>query len=732
MGAGLVAAWLGVWASGSRTALAAAAIVTATVGMSALITSYRQRLALKRWPAVAGAGVILIGLLLAVSTRRDVVGPLERARDTLPSLTGESIRAFAQEMWNRNGYGTAAMQAIDDYPAFGLGVGSFHVMFADFAKLTGVGPQSPDNAQNWYRHQLAEFGVVGSLAWIAWTAAFAAFVVKHPAGAAAATWAGRGTLCALALVSLVGMPGQDLMVTLTFWAVAYWYTSLAGRPESRALSLASWTAIGLVVVLFGIGTATSAAGTLRVPVRAQRVGWPYAYGFYPPEHDQVGEFRWTAGHAVAVIDAPTRTLEVSVSANHRDLAEHPVEARVWCDGKLVIEARLTDSSPVVQRVRLPDGEARVLIETRASRTVRPSDFGLPDERTLGVMVRWRFDEGEGTAVSTQERSHGPEINAGGNLFRLNSMPTFLVFVSMFDALRERGRPDGDGLIRGDLAYLRDTLHVDGVRILPNWWACGAGCRADDLLDPRPGTPADDGLFDARDGAAQLVRSSKLADLKDLLQAASEAGLIVDLTFTRETMNVAAEGQPPAEGDMKVADYMSAIVEVARALVPYRNVIFDLQNEFRLHGLSEGDVKAIAAAVHDVDSGRLVTASVSASSLSPADAAGVAARAGLDAVAYHDSREQGWFTEARYRAAVNALQSDGMVRPVYFQEPTAFGPRPGDDRERAHFTDAAAAAKRAGAAAWTLHQRAGFVLTAGSFRERLQDRRLAGLSATIPP
>ncbi len=83
-------------------------------------------------------------------------------------------------MWNRNTYGAVATRMIETYPWFGIGVGSFHVMFADFATARRAATMTvPDNAQNWYRHQLAEFGVIGSLAWIAWIGALLATLFRR-------------------------------------------------------------------------------------------------------------------------------------------------------------------------------------------------------------------------------------------------------------------------------------------------------------------------------------------------------------------------------------------------------------------------------------------------------------------------------------------------------------------------------------------------------------------------
>ena len=70
---------------------------------------------------------------------------------------------------------------IGEHPLLGVGVGSFHLLTADYGALTGYeGHLVPDNAQNWFRHQLAEFGILGGLGWITWVAMFVVFVLRAP------------------------------------------------------------------------------------------------------------------------------------------------------------------------------------------------------------------------------------------------------------------------------------------------------------------------------------------------------------------------------------------------------------------------------------------------------------------------------------------------------------------------------------------------------------------------
>jgi hypothetical protein len=290
---------------------------------------------------------------------------------------------------------------IRQFPLFGVGVGSFHLLVSDFATRSSPGGfLPPDNAQNWYRHQLAEVGLLGSLGWIVWAVGFAGFLLRRHPRSPPAAWTVRGMLLAFATISLLGMPGQNISVTITFWTLAFWYVSLGGGvPEARTqgaqrrttVPWRSWAVIGAIVIAHAVGTAHLAATSLRVPIRAQRAGWPYSYGFYWPESDgSGGEYRWARRRAVAVIDASGRWLALTVRVNHLDIGARPVDARAWVDGFLVVDTRLESTAPVTKYVRVPDGEKWTVVETRVSRVIKPRDFGAADDRELGLLVQWRF------------------------------------------------------------------------------------------------------------------------------------------------------------------------------------------------------------------------------------------------------------------------------------------------------------------------------------------------------
>jgi hypothetical protein len=402
--AGMTIGWLTVWASGSRTAFAAAALVT----VFSLVTLHAERSRQstgRAFPqvAIAAAGLLALVALLA-SADLGVVGPARRLWATLPEASVESIRGVAAEMWNRNDYGSASTAMIGEYPWFGVGVGSFQNLLPEFAAPMEGRRLPPDNAQNWYRHQFAEFGLFGSLGWMAWVVLFAVFVLKGRKDAPPAAWTGRGVLAAFAVISLLGMPGQEIVVAITFWTMAFWYVWLVGTPPPAPIGLPAWTVIAVALAVYAAGTVWAAGNELRVPVRAARGGWAYSYGFYPPERgEDGGDYRWTRQRAVAVIDAPARWLALTLSVNPLKIAGGPsasgsgrntpiraVDVKVWRDRQLVVEEHLTSTAPVTEYISVPDGGQRVLLETWVSRVIRPRDIGVAGDRELGLLVKWDF------------------------------------------------------------------------------------------------------------------------------------------------------------------------------------------------------------------------------------------------------------------------------------------------------------------------------------------------------
>lgn len=278
----------------------------------------------------------------------------------------------------------------------------------------------------------------------------------------------------------------------------------------------------------------------------------------------------------------------------------------------------------------------------------------------------------------------PVLGVDGSRLTVDGVPRFLVFVSYFDGLRRAAVADP----LPDLAYLAEA--ADGIRVLPNWWASTCPLRA-----------GNDTLFD-EDGA---IRAEVWARLDRLLAQAAAVGLVVDLSFTRETVQSAG----PAPRTLDVPTYQRALVELAgspRYLKGrHPHVLLDVQNEWERFAEPE-QVEALLVALRRADPARVLAASVSGRRYR------VTGRTlGNMVAAYHDPRGTDWFAADTVTAVVAGVRAE-VSQPVYLQEPMPFGTACANqvhDDDPAHHAEARRAAERAGAAAWTFHTRVTFDL-----------------------
>ena len=302
----------------------------------------------------------------------------------------------------------------------------------------------------------------------------------------------------------------------------------------------------------------------------------------------------------------------------------------------------------------------------------------------------------------------PALGIAGTQFTVNGTPRFLVLVSYFDALRA-----SDQVLDSDFTWLR-AHGIDGVRIFPNWWRCAEVRKCG-------GHPGDDTLMEAPSGR---LRPAVLARLRALLAKAGQHGLVVDLSFARETV------RGPQGAKLPAAAYADALAAAIDGLGPAPHVMFDLQNEVYQNRVFAPDAAAdapqIATLARRIGAGRrIVFVSTKVEEAERYTFCGTAGAcppdaAPLDVIAVHDAREANWHD--RTPAVVRDLLAIGArrgPRPVYLQEPQAWQDERAPDRlER--FLDAAARAKRAGAAAWTFHTRSGFILREGRSMQARMD------------
>jgi hypothetical protein len=396
---------LGTWASGSQSALLAVGLGGAGVAYGA----WRARSA-TRWRArslaAAAAIVVLVAVALGLASRHSAaVGPVARLAEAFRADPSRTKASFLSTLWTRDRYGAVSAALIREFPITGVGIGLFNSLVVDESDLHGLGTPTPDNAQNWFRQELAELGIWGSLGWLIWLVVLAPTVWRRPppgASSMLAAFALRGAIGGLGLASLVGVPTMNPVVLVTFWTFVCWHTKVVVADAPRASPAVSargrawpWAvAIGLAVA-YAASVHWVSLTSLRVPFRALAVGWPYDHGFFDPEHRAGdGVFRWTEERAVAVIQTPRTDgyLTLTFWVSHPDVATRPVRVQIWRGRTLVIDEELRDSTPVTRYLHVRADQVAVMIETSVDRTWRPSEHGSSDTRALGLgMADWTFN-----------------------------------------------------------------------------------------------------------------------------------------------------------------------------------------------------------------------------------------------------------------------------------------------------------------------------------------------------
>jgi hypothetical protein len=365
--AGAVASTLlavGMWASGSRTAMLVLTVGIAFLAAALLRDSRRNA----RFGSVAVLAAALVALLVFGVRSTDPNSPLARLIQMLPSDTG-GLSTMVGDLWERGGYGSVAARMMADYPATGIGVGVFPLLAPEIA-ATALGLEViGDNAQNWWRHQIAELGWLGALPAIAVSIGILSMLaVRTPLAAhRAAVIILRGVIVGIGLASLVGMGTQHPALFLTFATLVFWLGALLeGAPRMILPSTAWWAAVALALLVAG-GQLYNATHDLRVPHRALAHNFTYGYGFSEPQsHPTLGMVRQTARHAVGVIPAEHAFFQVTLIAAHAT-PEQPVQIRMWRAGQLITDQRASGTEPIVRFVGIPSGDDQLMIELDVSR-----------------------------------------------------------------------------------------------------------------------------------------------------------------------------------------------------------------------------------------------------------------------------------------------------------------------------------------------------------------------------
>lgn len=374
----------GLWGTGSRTGLLALAI-----GSTGVLVAIGDRARLPRQRiVVTGAliGAVVAIAALTIAPRMPFGSPLRRVFDRLPRLEAADMRRFGDELWGRFGYAKAATTMTMDFPIGGVGAGAFHVVAPDYLYRDGRLHPVPDNAQNWWRHQIAELGLVGALPsqWISWLVVLAVWRAIARRREPIPVVAGA-VLSGVGVASLFGVPTQHPATWIGFATLLFWLIAIEGREPAggeRPAAATAWLAAALLAIVAVTGQIVAARGDLRVPRRAQLSGLPFSYGVMAPEGlSEFGDFRWVSARAVAVWPISGPWLRLTLWAPHADVTARPVRYRVLLDGREIIARDARDRDPQTYYVQAPRGERLMMLDFRVSREASR-------DRALQVATAW--------------------------------------------------------------------------------------------------------------------------------------------------------------------------------------------------------------------------------------------------------------------------------------------------------------------------------------------------------
>jgi hypothetical protein len=349
------------------------------------------------------AGLLAVAVVLIVALRFSNTHTIA-ARGTLGYLPFFGDRGIAESvnelLWERFGYGPAAIEMVKQHPIDGVGVGMFHTLVHDFALelgYTGEDQIPADNAQNWWRHNLADLGVAGSLPLLWWSVLLGYLMFSSPPrGDRLSFGLLRGIVCGFGVASFFGVPGQSMAVVITFWTFVFWMLIEKADAPPGPSPLSSWSRGATVAALTLIGvhaavTAVDARGDLWPRNRSVRFGWFYNYGMSQLEPDPGGnpvQRRWTTSpRSLAMVPVNGKVLKFVAWVDHPDGDERPVKTKVWADGRLVFDGEIRRSGPLFMDIPATPGRTHMVLETEIDRLWAPRDFGGRDRRALGLSIR---------------------------------------------------------------------------------------------------------------------------------------------------------------------------------------------------------------------------------------------------------------------------------------------------------------------------------------------------------
>ena len=304
-----------VWATGSRTAMAAILVIAAAKAAWSMRRLNRRQNAVVVVTLIVLVGVAAIGWMWYPSQRND------------PAAFSITTRL---DLWK------AAIRMTATAPVFGIGVGRFYVLSADYAApVLQIIWRPHENAHNYFIQVLAELGVPGLILFIA--------VIVSALGQLRGIEATRLTsglqlgLVAYLLTCLTGHPLLVPDAAYPFWLALG--LAAAGSSTTYPGFARRWTVIATVCVLL-VFVATLPVRT-RDAVRQANMA-ATTVGLSGWERGPDGRFRWAAARSTFFVSSAGRAVRIPL--------------RLGPDAPARVEVRVLFNQREADRIQLDAGE----------------------------------------------------------------------------------------------------------------------------------------------------------------------------------------------------------------------------------------------------------------------------------------------------------------------------------------------------------------------------------------
>jgi len=291
-------------------------------------------------------------------------------------------------------------------------------------------------------------------------------------------------------------------------------------------------------------------------------------------------------------------------------------------------------------------------------------------------------------------AQGATLTISGNKFLLDGQAKFLVFAGYFDGM-DSPNPSAD------LTYLK-SKNIDGIRIFPNLWDYDP--EGDDRYPPGTNPVINS------DGS---INQSRLAKLISIIDAANAKGMIVDVTFARETIEGSCRNSGIPRGVMCKEEFKKGVVTVVQALRNKTNVLYDLSNEHDYVEIINFPRSDVIDLKNRIENAIGTDSILSVSTMNPdgAEAVRIANGYPMDIVNAHFAGGQ------ELNANISSSLTQG--KPTYISEPNNTSSVPSYSVQ--DLVQAVTRAKRSGVAAWLFHTDAAFDLNGRSLQSKFESR-----------